>query len=110
MYIGETVLARMNLLGFSTEMLAEKTMFDTELIDSIINNHMSLDDIDEFDLEVLSNALYCATNYFVDSVARSRDVVFCSMNRGDDTIKSNLAKAKIQSYMRDLTMLKDALC
>lgn len=110
MFIGKIVEDRMNLLGFSAEMLADKTMFDIKFIEYIIYNKLPVESIDDFDIEVLANALYCDVDYFINEQTMFKDVVMCSKNRGTNTIKSNLAKAKIQSYMKNLILVKEALC
>lgn len=110
MFIGDIVIERMNLFGYTQQMLAENTMFDIKFVEDIISNKIPVENLDEFDLEVLSNALFCDIDYFVDQKTRQKDVVFCSKNRGTDTTKSNLAKAKIQNYMKDLISIKEALC
>jgi hypothetical protein len=109
MFIGSILRERMDMLGFSSESLANNTMLEEQYIEDIMNDHIELENIDDFDSELLSNALFCDIYYFKDMSIRSKDVVFCSMNRGIDTVKSNLAKAKIQSYMRDLIWIKEAL-
>lgn len=110
MFIGSVLGERMDMLGVSLETLADETMLEKQFIEDILNNRIEFENIDEFDIEVISNALYCDTNYFTDERSRLNDVVLCSKNRGNDTTKSNLAKAKLQSYMRDLIWIKEALC
>ena len=109
MYIGELLKARLNMFGLSKEQFAENCMFDIEYINAILDNKVSLEEIDDFDLDVISTALFCTPEYFSDENARKQDVVFSSCNRGKDTSRSNYAKGRLQKYMRDMLMLKEAL-
>jgi len=109
MFIGNLLQDRLNLFGMSVEQFSDDIMMDSELVQGIISNEISLNDIDAFDLQVISNALYCEPEYFFDLDARNNDVVFCSSNRGDDTACSNLAKAKLQQFVRDVLFLKEAI-
>ena len=105
----DLILERMSMLGYDKDMLVSKTDFDAGLINSIVSGKIDVSDLDDFDLEVLAHALLCDRHYFDDEDIRKNDVVFCSKNRGMDTPKSNLAKANIQSFMRDLCMIKEAM-
>ena len=106
MLFGDIVKERLNSLGMTFDDLVEISMLDKDLCEKICENRISPTDLDEFDLNVLSNALYCASDYFISETARNKDVVFRSCNRGDDTHQSNLIKAKLQSFMRDLLFVK----
>lgn len=106
MLFGDIVKERLKCLGMTFDDLIEVSMLDKDLCESICENRLSSTDLDEFDLSVLSSTLYCDPNYFTDENIRNKDVVFCSCNRGDDTPQSNLIKAKLQSYMRDLLFVK----
>ena len=106
MLFGDIVKERLNSLGMTFDDLVEISMLDKDLCEKICENRISPKDLDEFDLNVLSNALYCASDYFISETARNKDVVFRSCNRGDDPHQSNLIKAKLQSFMRDLLFVK----
>lgn len=105
-YIGDVVKARMDLFGFTLDRLNEESMLPLNLLEGIIENKISISQIDDFDLNVLASTLYCEPDYFVSEDARNSDVVFASHNRGECTHKSNLVKAKLQNFMKDLLFLK----
>lgn len=110
MFIGSVLKERMDMLGLTDDMLIENTLLEETFVKDVLNDRIEFNDIEEFDVEILSNALYCDVKYFDNEAIRSRDVVFCSKNRGVDTVKSNLAKAQIQRYMKDMCWIKEALC
>ena len=65
-YIGSELQDRMDLLGIEVSTLSEMTFMDEEVIDDIINNKLAYEDIDEFDLSLICNALHCDARYLVD--------------------------------------------
>lgn len=79
------------------------------LLGGIIDNELSYEDIDEFDLSMICSALHCDSRYFVDSEVKNEDLLVSTMNRGKDTIKSKNVKAKIQDFMNDYAFVNDVL-
>ena len=108
-YIGSELQDRMNLLGIDISTLSEMTFMDEDVISDIINNESAYEDIDEFDLSLLCNALHCDARYFVDGEVRNKDLLISTMNRGKDTIKSKHVKAKIQDFMNDYAFVNEVL-
>lgn len=108
MMIGNIIRNRMDSLGLSLEEFLDKTGFTNELINSIFNNQINLQ-IDDFETEVIAHVLLCDPSYFFDTQAREKDVIALSCNRGDDTKKSNFAKAKIQKFVMDYLYTKSLL-
>lgn len=106
MLMGEVIKERLNCLGISFKDFAEETMLEESFLQDIMENRILPIDIDPIDLNIIANVLYCSPEYLIDENSRNKDVVFCSMNRGDTTTKSNLAKAKLQSFMRELLFVK----
>jgi hypothetical protein len=108
-YIGSELQDRMNLLGIDVSTLSEMTFMDEEVINDIINNKLTYEDIDEFDLALICSALHCDARYFVDGEVRDKDLLVSTMNRGKDSIKSKNVKAKIQDFMNDYAFVNEVL-
>lgn len=108
-YIGSELQDRMNLLGIDISTLSEMTFMDEEVISDIINNKSSYEEIEEFDLLLICNALHCDVQYFVDSKVRNCDLLISTMNRGKDSAKSKNVKAKIQDFMNDYAFVNEVL-
>lgn len=109
MYIGEILKSRMKALDIDVNMLADKSLVDTDLIEDILNDKLSLEEIDEFDLELIAKSLYCDINYFVDEEYRKKDLIHSSMNRGCNDIKSNTVKGQLQVVANDFIFLKQIM-
>lgn len=108
-YIGSELQDRMNLLGINVSTLSEMTFMDKDIISDIIENRLLYEDIDEFDMLLICNALHCDVRYFIDSEVRNRDLLVSTMNRGKDSVKSRNVKAKIQDYMNDSAFVNEIL-
>lgn len=106
-YFGDDLKERMILLGFDTAKLAELTFIEPSEIEEMINNEIPYNEIDDFDMSLICNALHCDTKYFVDSSVKSKDLVYATMNRGNDTQKSRTIKAKIQDFIKDYTFINE---
>lgn len=109
LYIGEYVQERMSLLGMSTDELACKTFLKPWEINCIIRNKLALEEIDEFDLSIISNALHCKPEYFYNENVRKKDFLVNTMNRGNDTENSINVKVKIQDYLNDFIFVNEIL-
>ena len=99
-YIGSELQDRMNLLGIDVSTLAEITFMDEETISDIIENRVSYEDIDEFDMSLICSALHCDAH---------KDLLISTMNRGRDSVKSKNVKAKIQDFMKDFAFVNEVL-
>lgn len=108
-YIGSELQDRMNLLGIDVSALSEITFMDEETISDIIENRISYEDVDEFDMSLICSALHCDTQYFIDGEVRNRDLLISTMNRGKDSVKSKNVKAKIQDFMNDFAFVNEVL-
>lgn len=108
-YIGGMVKARMEALGVSVSVLAEKTFMEESQINKILNNEVSFDQIDEADLDFISQVLYCKPDYFIDETAQRKDILSSSMNRGCSDVKSNIVKGKLQQFAEDYVFLWDLM-
>lgn len=108
-YIGSELRDRMDLLGIDVSALSEITFMDEETINGIIENRISYEDVDEFDMSLICSALHCDTQYFVDSEVRKKDLLISTMNRGKDSVKSMNTKAKIQDFMNDFAFVNEVL-
>ena len=107
MFIGEIVANRMKLLGLTTKVLSDETFIDEKLIKSLVNNKISINEMDFMDLEFISEALYCDVEYFLDEKKMEKDVLNSSLNRGTDSVKSNIVKVKLQSIMNDFDFISN---
>jgi hypothetical protein len=108
-YIGCELQDRMSLLGIDIFTLSAMTFMDENVLKEILDNKLAYEDIDEFDLSLICSALHCDSQYFVDSKAKSRDLLISTMNRGKDSVKSKTVKAKIQDFMNDYAFINDIL-
>ena len=108
-YIGSELQERMNLLGINVSALSEITFMDEETIRDIIENRLSYEDVDEFDMSLICSALHCDTQYFIDGEVRNKDLLISTMNRGKDSVKSKTVKPKIQDFMKDFAFVNEVL-
>ena len=108
-YIGSELQDRMDLLGIDISTLSNMTFLDEAVISNIINDKSAFEEIDEFDLSLICNALHCDTQYFVNGEVRKKDLLISTMNSGKDTIKSKNVKAKIQDFMNDYAFISGVL-
>ena len=108
-YIGSELQDRMNLLGINVSTLSQITFMDEEIISDIIENRLSYEDVDEFDMSLICSALHCDTLYFIDGEVRNKDLLISTMNRGKDSVKSKTVKAKIQDFMKDFAFVNEVL-
>lgn len=108
-YIGDELRNRMDLLSIDVSALSEMTFIDEDVINDIIDNKLAYEEIDEFDLSLICNALHCDTRYFIDDKIRNNDLLISTMNRGMDTVKSKMVKAKIQDFLNDYAFVNDIL-
>lgn len=106
-YIGSELQDRMNLLDIDVSDLSEITFMDEETIGDIIENRISYDDVDEFDMSLICSALHCDAQYFIDDKVRNKDLLISTMNREFDSVKSNNAKAKIQDFLNDFAFINE---
>ena len=104
LYIGKEVQDRMELLGLTIKEVADKTFLEEDVVAAIINNEISLENIEEFDFSLLCSVLHCQEDFFTDS-----DLLSASMNRGLDDKKSMNVKAKLQDFMNDFAFVTDIL-
>lgn len=101
MFIGTILQERMNSLNKDTDSLSKDSFVDSDLIKKITNNIIGIEDIDSYDLELISDVLFCSPEYFTDEKIRRSDLINSSYNRGTDTFKTAIAKGQIQNFARD---------
>lgn len=105
LYIGRFVQDRMDLLGLTADSLAEEAFLEKLDVENIINDNVAFENIDEFDLSLISNVLHCKPEFFINESIRKKDLLMATMNRGNDTEKSMNVKAKVQDFMNDFTFI-----
>lgn len=71
-YIGDILTERMNLVNVTIEELANLTFLETSYLKKILNNILSFDDIDFYDLTMISSILHCTPEYFISEEYRKR--------------------------------------
>ena len=107
-YIGRLLKERLKALDMTEEQLAKNVFMDINEIVKISKNQVSIDEIDEFDLSLICSALHCTEGYFTDINERKNDLLFATINRGEEeSSKSRQIKLKIQSYIKDLDFLNE---
>lgn len=89
--------------------LAQETFIDIRIIENILNDEINYDEIDQFDRELISSALLCQPNYWIDSKVREKDIVNASLNRGINDFNTNKIKAKVQQCTSDLFFLQSLI-
>lgn len=100
-YIGTLLSERMAIFDLTAEDLEEKSFVDKDLIEMILNDQIPLEEIDDFDLDLMCSVLHCTPKFFSNPEVRSRDLLFSS----SDTSARNV-KAKIQDFMNDFAFLE----
>ena len=108
LYIGKELQDRMDLLGLTTEEVADETFLEEDAIKAIINNEISLEDIDEFAFLLLCSVLHCKEDFFTNPEA-GEDFLSASINRGLDNEKSMNVKVKLQEFMNDFAFVMEIL-
>ena len=106
MSIAYLIKERMELLDMDINSLSDKSFMDINTLESIIEEKISLEDVDEFDLNMIASALYCTSEYFFNSDVRERDIITNSLNRGANNTKSIIMKGKIQNFVRDFVFIQ----
>lgn len=109
MTIGEILYDRMSVFNLDANALAEISFVDDTIINNLLSDTMLFEELDDFDKEMICNALYCDKEYFVNEQIRKRDIISSSLNRGGDTPQSILVKGRIQSFLSDYIFIKDIL-
>ena len=109
MSIGEVIRERMDMLGISVDQMGDSTLHYWTVFGDVLSGTVQIDtaDIDDFELCILGNALYCSPAYFVDPAEREKDIARQNYGRPNATVKTLLQMAHIQQYMRDLHFLKN---
>lgn len=107
MYIGEILKDRMNNLGIDIMKLSDEALIDKEQIQDILDNNVMVSEIDEFDLELISQVLYCKPDYFFNQKIREKDILNASMNRGISDSHVNIVKGKLQQFAIDFNFLRN---
>ena len=74
MYIGELLKQRMELLGYTnTYSLFKDSLVATDVIEDILDNKIQYENIDELDIQFISEVLYCSPEYWADEKIRKKD-------------------------------------
>ena len=105
MYIGNFLQERIKMFGYSVDNFAEEVLMDKQDIQDIINDKVSFEELEPFDICVISNALFCTPRYFIDENERNKDLVYITKDNKGNTIKSNLVKGRLQKYIKDILFL-----
>ena len=103
---GCLVKERMELLDMDINSLSDETFVEIETLENIIEEKISLKDIEEFDMNMIASALYCTPEYFIDESIREKDIINNSLNRRADNSVSILMKGKIQNFVRDFIFIQ----
>lgn len=106
MFIGDIMKDRMESLGITECDLINKSLVDDDIVIGLLNNSLSISDVDIDDIDFISQVLYCSPEYFTEKEVRKIDVLNSSLNRGTASIKSNNIKVKIQSIMEDFEFME----
>lgn len=108
-FVGLDMQIRMNLLGLSVKEVADKAFLEEEYIEAILHNKVALNNIDEFDLNLLCSILRCKPEYFTNRSEQLRDLLYTSINSKNDTQQSKMVKTKIQDFMNDYNFVNETL-
>ena len=108
MKIGKLLRERMKLLNITLENLYKTTYIDKEILEQLYNNKMEYDELDEYDKEILSNALFCSKDYFINRKERKYDIVTCFLNRGNkQDNKAIKTKCILQRFVKDFIFIDE---
>ena len=108
MKIGKLLKERMKLLEISFDDLVNITYIDSDLLEQLYNNELDFEKLDEYDKEILANALFCSKNYFLDENERKYDIVISSLNRGkEQDNKAIMTKCKLQRFVNDFVFVNE---
>jgi len=92
---------RMEQFGYDSIKLASESFTDISLINNLIEGKVSVNDLDDFKLQMISSTLCCTPDFFTDENVRKNDIVNASYNRGVDTVKSNRVKVKLKGMVNN---------
>jgi len=115
MYIGNLIKERMGFYNININKLSDESFINLGILQDIINNKISLKNIDEFDLNMISSVLYCTTEYFINEEIRNNDLVYmlncnCNEKFGNDlNIKNKMLIGKIQNFCKDFIFCNNIL-
>lgn len=107
LYIGEELQKRMNLLRLTADEVADKAFMEREDVEAIIQNRIALEEMDEFDMELICGVVHCKPDFFTDADVREKDLLLTSIDGGFDNEKSMKVKAKLQDFMSDFAFVMD---
>ena len=109
MFIGSHIKDRMELFEMDLTTLSEETFIDEDVLENILEDKITYNDIDKFDIDMIASVLFCVPEYFIDSAIREKDMILNSLNRKEDSIDSILVKGKIQNFIRDFVFVQNIL-
>ena len=107
-YIGNALKRRMDMLEINAATLAEMTFVDEEMIRKIIENKIPYEKIDNFDVDLICNALHCDEQYFEHSDIH-KDFLSEIFDKEKDSNASKKTKIKIQEFLSDFMFLNEVM-
>lgn len=105
-YIGRDLKERIALLGLDSTTLASMPSLDEDLVNSIAENKLAYEDIDEFDLSLLCNALHCEPSYFINGEVKSKDFLAKTITPTDSMAVKKI-KMKIYNFVNDFAFVHE---
>lgn len=107
MYIGELLAQRMNLLGYTdTYTLSKDSLVATDIIENILDNKIQYENIDELDIQFISEVLYCSPEYWADEKIRKKDWII-KMDKKNS--KTNNVIGKLQQFSIDFHCIRNLI-
>lgn len=103
-YIGRDLKERIALLGLDSTTLASMPSLDEDLVNSIAENKLAYEDIDEFDLALLCNALHCEPSYFINGEVKSKDFLAKTIKQ-TDSLEVKKIKIKVRDFVNDFAFI-----
>lgn len=100
---------RMRLLGITTEDLANLSLLDEKEIAKILESRLSLEDMDQYHLALLSSVLHCDVDYWRDDEVRRKDLLFQAMSSEIDDDQSIRVRARLQDFLNDFAFVCEVL-
>lgn len=105
-YIGDLLKQRMKALGIEIDKLSNDSLVDKKIIEDLLINKISYEEIDQLDIDFIAQCLYCTSEYFIDEKVREKDIVYASIKQGHNHIEENLVKGKIQQMGADFEFIR----
>lgn len=106
MTLGILLKQRMAQLGYDVKTFAKETTIKEELIQSMLADRITADEIGPHYLAVISCTLMCEPDFFTNESVRQKDLLYVYDRH---SVEENRKIAKVQSIARESAFLEKLL-